>query len=172
MHVHLAADARVKYPDACSWMPRMPAHRGIGPLHKFGRDLRTVINQMQIHGVVGADGIVGGDGLGDGPVGFHGLLFQDVSGHLYEQRDGTVDDGDQPGYHQIFTAHGDGRMKFNVFMRMVGSGGKQLLDFEAQAANPKDVFGGGIGGRHTGDGWLQEKAHFQKIRYQLFLILR
>ena len=69
-----------------------------------GLDLLPVIDQMQIHCIVGADCVMGGNRVCNLPVGLDRFVAQGVAGTFYQKRDRAENNGNQPWDNNIFAA--------------------------------------------------------------------
>ena len=79
----------------------------------------TVINQMQIHGILCADRVMGSNGIRNLTVDLDGFFQQCASGGLYKQRNRAVDHRNQSWNYNVFAAQGNGCMKIYIFLCMV-----------------------------------------------------
>ena len=64
----------------------------------------AVIDQMKIHGILSAKGIVRCDGISNFTMRFNGLFVQNASCCFDKKRNRTVDYGNQSGDNNIFAA--------------------------------------------------------------------
>lgn len=79
----------------------------------------SVVDEVEVHGILGAEWGVVGYGLGNLTVRFYGFCIETVSGCFNKERDGAVDYGNQAGNDYIFAAHGYGGVEFDVFLSVV-----------------------------------------------------
>ena len=79
----------------------------------------TIINQMQIHGILCAERVMSGNGIRNLTVGFDGFFQQCTSGGLYKQRNRAVDHRNQSWNHNVFAAQSNGCMKIYILLCMV-----------------------------------------------------
>ena len=79
----------------------------------------TVINQMQIHGILCAERVMCGNGIRNLTVDLDGFFQQCSSGGLYKQRNRAVDHRNQSWNYNVFAAQGNGCMKIYIFLCMV-----------------------------------------------------
>ena len=79
----------------------------------------TVINQMQIHGILCAERVMCGNGIRNLTVDLDGFFQQCSSGGLYKQRNRAVDHRNQSWNYNVFAAQGNGFMKIYIFLCMV-----------------------------------------------------
>ena len=73
----------------------------------------SVVDQMKIHGILCAERVVGCDSICNLTMSFDCLLMQSISGAFHKKRNRAVDHRNQPRYHNILTAQGNGSVKFN-----------------------------------------------------------
>ena len=67
-------------------------------------NILPVVDQMQIHGIVGTDGIVGCDCICDFTMSLDGFITHGEFGRLTDQRNRAVDDGNQLWNNYILAA--------------------------------------------------------------------
>ena len=79
----------------------------------------TVINQMQIHGILRPEWVMGCYGIRNLTVSFDGFIMQGSACCFNEQRNRTVDHRNQSWNHNVLTAHSDRCMEFDIFLRVI-----------------------------------------------------
>ena len=74
---------------------------------------------MQIHGILCTQCVMGCYGIRNLAMSFDSFFMEGTACRFYKQRNGTVDYRNQPWNHNVFAAHSDCCMKFDIFVCVI-----------------------------------------------------
>ena len=118
---------------------------------------------MKVHGVVSGHRIMTGNGIRNFTMDTDSLFQQHILCNLDKQWDGTVDNREKTWNYHILAAHGDGGVKFNIFLGMIFTAAKQILHLLAKGLYFVNIMFCCPEGCSCCNWRLQQKTDFQQI---------
>ena len=118
--------------------------RRASALHGLLRDNVAVVDEVQIHGVVGGAGVVGRDGVGDPAVRADRLCDELPAGDVDKEGNGRLEDAHQAGDHEVSAALRDGVVERGVRGGVVVTRLGKALGLVAKLLDARDLLIGGF----------------------------